>query len=267
MQAPDRFSVYQTIKGKGDTVVYAKEIKSKTIRAASRITDFLSRVRTYDKIIFARNLGAMIKAGLSLTRALSVMEKQTKNKKLKKVVSDIREDVSKGQSLSEAMKTMPDIFSSLFVSMVKAGEESGQLSEALKTISMQMERSYVLARKIRGAMIYPAVVISLMIVIGILMMIYMVPTLTATFEGLGVKLPATTRAIIAISDFIRTKYLVAISFIIVFSFLFVLIFRSKKGKRGLTFLTLHFPIIGNIIKESQRGKNRSNIFISVVFGS
>jgi type IV pilus assembly protein PilC len=249
MQAPDRFAVYQNIKSKGDTVVYVKEVKNKAVKAATKITDLLSRIKTYDKIIFAKNLGAMIKAGLALTRALSVMEKQTKNKKLKKVISNVREDISRGQSLSESMKSMPDVFSSLFVSMVKAGEESGQLSGSLKTISMQMERSYVLTRKIRGAMIYPTVVVSLMIAIGILMMVYMVPTLTATFEGLGVELPATTRIIIAISNFLRTQYLVALSFIITLAFLLFITFKSKRGKRVMTFATLHLPVIGNIVKE------------------
>src|SRR3989344_1377551 len=249
VEANDRFAVYQLAKDKGDTVVHVKELKSKTLHFFSRTTGFFGKIKAHDKVIFARNLGAMIQAGLPVTLALSVMERQVKNKKLKRVLLNIKDDISKGRSLSDSLRSMPGTFSSLFISMVKAGEESGKLSDALKVIGLQMEKSYVLARKIKGALLYPAVIVVIMIIIGVLMLVYMVPTLTATFEGLGVELPASTRAIIAVSDFLRTQYvltIVTVSGLIAATFLFS---RSRRGKRVLSLMLIHLPIIGYMVKE------------------
>jgi type IV pilus assembly protein PilC len=249
MEAPDRFAVYKKIKEAGGSVVYANEVKTNSFLSFAWAANFLGKVKTHEKIIFARNLSAMIQAGLSVTRALSVMEKQTKNKKLKAVLNEISEDISKGKSLSESMKSKPDIFPRLFVSMVKAGEEGGNLAGSLQVIAVQMEKTYNLNKKIRGALMYPAVIFSLMIVISILMLVYMVPTLASTFQGLGVKLPASTQAIISVSDFLRYHYLITLFTFLAIVAVTTLFHRSAKGKRFFDFALLHFPIFGTIVKE------------------
>lgn len=249
MDAPDRFSVYRKIKEAGDSIVYANEARSQAELWSGKLASFFGAVKTHEKIIFARNLAAMIEAGLSVTRAIAVMEKQTKNKKLKIVLQDLNEDISKGKSLSESMKTKTDMFSPLFISMVKAGEESGNLAGSLKVVSLQMEKAYLLTKKVRGALMYPAVILLIMIVIGILMLVYMVPTLTATFKGLGVTLPASTRFIIAISDFLRNHYVLFVSGVIGLIVLGVAFARSKVGKRFFDNLSVKFPIVGTIVKE------------------
>lgn len=248
IDAPDRFAVYRKIKKEGGTILFVNEVKKdfsflKTVRSA------FGGIKTYEKIIFARNLGAMIEAGLAVTRALGVMEKQTKKKKLKELFYKLNEEISHGKSLSDSLKQYSKIFSPLFISMVKAGEESGNLASSLKTVASQMDRSYALSRKVRGALIYPAVILSVMIVIGILMMIYMVPTLSSTFQGLGVELPATTRAIIAISDFLRTQFILFVSIVVVLIASVLTFFRSQKGKRIFDFLIIKLPLIGSLVKE------------------
>lgn len=249
MEAKDKNSLIQNIKKDGVTIISVEEIKSGGGMNLSGIIPFLNKVKSHDKIIFARNLGQMIEAGLPITRALSIMERQAKQGKFKKVLNGLNDSLSKGVPLSEAMKDYSDVFSNLFISMVKAGEESGNMSQSLKTVANQMEKSEQLTKKIKGAMMYPAVIFSLMIVIGVLMMIYMVPTLTNTFIGLGIKLPLSTRIIIGISNFLKSYYIFVIFGLIISFILGSLAFKSKRGGRIFDFVLIHLPIIGTITKE------------------
>jgi type IV pilus assembly protein PilC len=247
-EAPDRFAVYRKIKSEGGIVLNVNEVTKSRSLLNSALAIF-KNIKTQEKITFSRNLGSMIEAGLSVTRALAVMEKQTKNSKLKAVLHDLGEDISKGKTLSDGMKVYPKIFSPLFISMVKAGEESGNLASSLRTIALQMDKSYGLARKVRGALIYPGVVLSIMVIIGVLMMVYMVPTLSSTFKGLGVDLPLSTRTIIAISDFLRNHFLFTFLVIAVTAVLVSLGLHTKKGSRMYDSFIIHIPVIGLMVKE------------------
>ena len=188
-----------------------------------------------DKIIFAKNLGAMLKAGLSLSRSISIMEKQTGNYKFKKILADVGSDISKGSTLSGSLAKFPDVFSSLFSAMVKAGEESGSLSESLNIVGGQMEKTYMIQRKIRGALLYPAIIICAMLVVGALMLIFVVPTLTATFKELNVALPLSTQIIVGVSDFLVEHTIVAFLSLALFVGLAIMFFRSRRGKRIVDF--------------------------------
>lgn len=244
----DKFEVFNLIKDKGWKVVSVKEETKKKISFSMDIP-FLSAVKTHDKIIFARNLGQMVDAGLPITRGLSIMERQAKKGVLKKTLTALQDSLSKGNTLSDSMAEHPKVFSSLFVSMIKAGEESGNISLALKNISNQMEKSYLLTKKIRGAMMYPVVIFSLMAVIGVLMMVYMVPTLTETFTGLGIDLPLSTRIIIMISNFLKGYFLFVIFGTVALIVSLVLWFRTMSGKRVLDTISIKFPVIGEMVKQ------------------
>ncbi|MBX9691512.1 MAG: type II secretion system F family protein, partial [Cyanobacteria bacterium] len=159
------------------------------------------------------------------------------------------EEISRGVTLSDAMKLYPNVFSMLFISMVRAGEESGNLILALKNISNQMEKTYQLNKKVKGAMMYPAVIFCLMAVIGVLMMVYMVPTLTETFKGLGVKLPLSTRIIIAVSDAMKNYFLLMIGGVFGLAGGMYYALRTQKGKRASDYISLRIPVIGQIVKE------------------
>src|SRR3989344_2801694 len=250
LEAKDKFALYHSIKADGNTVVSAEEVKNKLPLSVSisKYLPFLDSVKAHDKIIFARNLSKMIDAGLPMTRALSIMEREAKND-FKSILGDLSNSLRKGNTLSDSMKNHPKVFSSLFISMVKAGEESGNLSTALKNVALQMEKTYQLNRKIKGALIYPIIILILMFVIGVLMMVYMVPTLTATFSGLGLDLPLSTRLIIGISNFLTSYFIVALLGFIVFIFTFVFCLRTKRGQRILDFVLIKSPIIGNITKQ------------------
>lgn len=253
-EASSRVELYAAIREEGGAVIEIKESKSK-IKTGSILGSLFGGIKTHDKILLARNLGSMIKAGLAVTRAMGVMEKQAKNKNLKKLLNDLANDVSKGETLSDSMQKRPNIFSALFISMVRAGEESGNLAGSLEIVASQMEKSYALVKKVRGALIYPAVILSAMVVIAILMLIYMVPTLTATFKGIGVELPLSTRVIIAISDFLVSHTLIVILGFIGLIFGAVTFFKSVLGKRIIDVVSIRLPVIGEIAKEVQSARS------------
>ena len=198
----------------------------------------------------ARNLSAMLGAGLSLSRALSVIERQSENKRLKVLVASVSDSVKRGSSFHEALAVHPQVFSDLFVSMAKAGEESGSLTGSLSSVGLQMERSQELTNKIRGAMIYPSIVITAIIIVGILMLIYVVPTLTSTFTQLGVKLPLATRAIVAASDFLVSNIVLVLGAGIVLVFGGTAFVRSRKGSNIVLIVALHLPVIKELIRET-----------------
>ncbi|MEI6843299.1 MAG: type II secretion system F family protein [bacterium] len=248
VEAKDKGSLYEIIRKDASAIVSIEESKNSTF-SFSKYISFFGGVKMHDKIVFARNLGQMIDAGLPINRGLSIMERQAKSGTFKKVLGSLNESLSKGNTLSDSMKNYPNVFPTLFIAMVRAGEESGNLSMALKNVALQMEKSYQLNKKIKGALMYPAVILTLMIIIGVLMMVYMVPTLTSTFVGLGIKLPWSTRLIITVSDFLKNNFLITIIGVIVATFLISAGFKTQKGGRMVDWTILRIPVIGEIVKE------------------
>ena len=209
----------------------------------------LQRVSLRDKIFFTKNLGVMIKAGLSLSQALTALAAQTPNKKFKKILEEVEQKVKKGESFAESLKQYPKIFNDLFVSMIASGEVSGNLENVLEQLHKQMTRDHELISKVRGAMIYPAIVITAMIGIGAAMIIFVIPKFVSIFEEINTELPLPTRMLIALSHFITSNGpLVAISLIITITVL-VKIFRTKKGKIFLHKLFLKLPILSPIVEK------------------
>lgn len=257
VEADDRFKVYSMARKENAQILSVEEVSSKGGSVSLTKKDILApfrRVKTTDKILFTRNLGAMLQAGLSLSRALSVIERQSKSIKLKEVVKDVASEIKKGSDLSSAMKKHPRAFSSLVTSMVAAGEEAGTLAESLATISDQLERAYDLKKKIRGAMIYPSVIVFVLITVGTGMMIYIVPTLTETFKSMDVDLPMSTQIVIAISDFLVAHTLVSFLGLVAFVAAFISSMRTQRGKRVFETVFLKIPIIGTLMKETNSAR-------------
>lgn len=155
-----------------------------------------------EKMNFARNLAVMIEAGISLSRGLETLSRQTKNKALKECLKSISEEIKTGKSFHESLKSYPKIFPLIFSAMVKSGEKTGNLNESLKILSEQLKKDYELRKRIKGAMTYPIIVLIAMFIIGAIMMVYVVPTLVANFKELNAELPATTKFFIKTSDLI-----------------------------------------------------------------
>jgi type IV pilus assembly protein PilC len=253
MEVADKTALFNAVSTNGSSLIYAEESEKK-IGLMEKINEKLATVKMHEKITFARNLSAMMSAGLSVSRAISVMRRQTKNAYFRKVLGDIEADIKKGQSLSEAFKRNPKVWGNLFVSMVKAGEESGDLSKSLAEISNQMEKTYMLQKKVKGAMMYPAIIVGVMLIIGVLMLIYVVPTLTSTFSELDVDLPASTQIVIFTSDFMKNNFLTFLALIALIFGSFYMIIKSAKGKSVIDYLLPRMPLIGNLVRESNSAK-------------
>ncbi|MEI6280769.1 MAG: type II secretion system F family protein [bacterium] len=247
--ASDRFSLMREIKSHGDVPLSITKKNNKFDNQVSFLNSLLSKVSISEQIIFTKNLSGMIKAGLSLYRALLVLKKQTKNPKLSKILVAISEDINSGGTLSSGLAKFPDVFSTLFVSMTRAGEESGNLAGALSDIGMNLEKSHSLTKKIHGALIYPGVIMSAMVVIGVLMFAFVVPTLANTFKELGVVLPASTRVLIFFGNFFSNNLILTFVIILGISFALYLLFRSKFIAKYIDFIVIRAPLMGTLAKE------------------
>ncbi len=253
IEATDKMSIYNDLKNRNETLISAEEVgtsKSKfNFNNISISFGPFGRIKLHDKIIFIKNLGSMLDAGLAISRALAVIEKQTRQKKFKDIVAAINKNISQGHTLSDSMKEYPVVFTPLMTSMVRAGEESGSLSQSLKVVSTQMETSYQLSRKIKGALMYPGIIVCAMIIIGFFMLTFVVPTLSATFKELNAELPTSTKIIMGLSDFLKDHFILAILIIAIAGILAYFGLKSTKGKRMMDFVVLHMPIISPITKE------------------
>ncbi len=250
-ETKDTRQLARTLKNQGFILIKAFPEKEKSKKERLDISiPFLSGVSLTEKLMFTRNLQVMISSGLPLPRTLQTLADQTKSAKFKKAIFEIREKIIKGNSFSSSLADHPDIFSELFQNMIKAGEEAGNLDEVLKILSQQIEREHELKTKIKGALVYPAVIILTMAGIGILMLVMVIPKIAETFEELGIELPLTTRAVIGFGTFLAEKWYLAILIIIGLFFLFWLILRTKKGKEKIDSLLLKLPIISPLIKKT-----------------
>ncbi len=248
MEASDKFSAAKQIRAKGEIPISINEQKKHSF-LMSLLTLSISKIKLREKIIFTRNLSGMLQAGLPMTKAIGVLMKQTTNKKFKDILSVLLDTINKGGTLSLGMSKYPHVFSSLFVSMIKAGEESGKISDTLDEIGRSLQKSFDLNKKIKSALTYPTIIICVIIIIGVLMMIYVVPSLTKTFTSVGAKLPASTQAIIWISTMLQEHLLLFVGAVAGFVFSIVLISKLKTTKKYFDLFVLHLPVVGNLVKE------------------
>jgi type IV pilus assembly protein PilC len=257
VSATDRFVVYGIAREQGHTVTTVEETSGFSLKRflnVEKLNYMLSRVKADELVMVTRNMGSMLTAGLTVSRALSVIQRQTKNPRLQGVMKKVIARINQGDQFNEALKEFPEVFDDLYVSMIAAGEESGNLAESLKTLAVQMERASNLKKKIKGAMIYPAIVITVMFVIAVLMMIYVMPQITGVFKGMDKELPATTQFLIGTSDLLVEHTLLSLGsmFGVIFGFIYFL--RSRIGKFGMSWLVTRLPVIGDMAKEANAAR-------------
>lgn len=251
IEAASRFEIYEQVRAEGGTVVALTELHGLALGQLAHFNISIGTGIKHTEVMrTAKNLAAMLSAGLSISRALSIIERQTSNTYLKKIAANLSDSIRKGSSLHEALALYPKVFPEIFVAMVRSGEESGSLSESLNAVALQMERSEELLRKIKGAMIYPAIVIGAVVIVAILMLIYVVPTLTNTFTALGVQVPLATRAIVAISNFMAGNVLLIAALLVAFVTGSIVFVRSAPGASAVLSVALRLPIIGELVRET-----------------
>lgn len=213
------------------------------------VSDFFVRVPFVQKMLFVHNLQIMLKAGLPLVSALKILAAQVENSKLKKVIGEIKSEVEAGKQLSEVLAHYPKIFPPIYVSMIAAGETAGQMEQSLAQVSNQMKKNHELTSRIRGALIYPAVILIAMTGIGIEMVIFVLPKIMVMFTEFNAELPLPTKILMGIMN-ITSRYgiYILIGTILLISFL-VWLLRQPSVRRKVHYFNLFLPIIGPIIKK------------------
>lgn len=208
---------------------------------------FFKSVSLVDKLMFTKHLAVMIKGGISLPKAISILGEQAKSPYFRKVLSQVSLSLKRGVSLHESLEGHPRVFPKIYRSMIEVGENLGNLEEILKLLAVQMKKDHELRSKVKGAMIYPLVVLSATIGIGILMMVVVIPRISKIFSELDLDLPLSTRIVIRTSDFIRNNTLLFIGGIIG-SFLLIRFFISSSwGKKIFHWLYLRIPVVKGLV--------------------
>lgn len=216
------------------------------------VEEHLTKVSFVEKIFFVSHLKTMIRAGISLVEALQILGKQSENARMKKMVGEIGTRVEKGQTLSDVLRDYPVVFPPIYVSMVASGEASGQLEQSLEQIETQMTKSQALISSIRGAMIYPCVVLCAMAGIGVMMVTVVLPKLIVIFKDFDSELPLATRILIVITNFMSNPINLVILVAVIggSTTAFVMLLKKQPPfKKLIHTLNLHLPIVGGVIKE------------------
>lgn len=249
MNAQNEFELAKTIRSKGLLLIRAVPEEGKK-KFTLNLSFSVLPVSLSEKIMLIRNLGVMFSTGLSLVKSLEVLAHQTKNPRLKKALLDIQTRINKGENLSDALNKYPNIFTDLFVNMIKVGEESGTLDDIFQILSLQLQKEHELKSKIKNAMIYPAIILVVMFLVGIVMVVFVIPNLNVFFESLNVEIPIYTKIVIYTGQFMSQKWYVVLLFLIILGTSFYFLIKTKIGKQTLDSTLLKIPLISPIIKKN-----------------
>jgi type IV pilus assembly protein PilC len=211
---------------------------------------FGTGIKTRDIVIFTRQFATMINAGLPLVQALDILAKQTENKAFAKVIEQVQHDVESGNTLADALRKHPKVFTDLFTNMVAAGEVGGILDVILLRLATFLEKSDALARKIKGAMVYPGVILAVAVGAVATLLIVVIPTFQAMFDGAGVALPGPTRFVIFMSETLQAYWYVILGAIAAIVFLIRYIYKTDSGELAIDRIMLRAPIFGNLLRKT-----------------
>ncbi|HEX6746568.1 MAG TPA: type II secretion system F family protein [Longimicrobium sp.] len=207
-------------------------------------------IKTREVVIFTRQFSTMINSGLPLVQSLTILAEQTENKNFKKIIAQVLQDIQSGQTLADALRRHPKVFTELYVNMVAAGEAGGILDVILMRLAVFLEKNDALARKIKGAMVYPLVMLIVVILCTTILLWKVVPVFAGMFTGAGLQLPAPTRVVLALSNFLQHYMWLVVLFWIAVVFGIRQYYKTDNGKLQLDRLMLRFPVLGNLLRKS-----------------
>jgi len=223
--------------------------KISKVREKKSITIFKPKVKAKNLAIFTRQLATMVDAGLPLVQSLDILADQEENPTLKETLNAVKDDVEAGLTFAAALKKHPKVFNNLFTNMVVAGEEAGTLDIILNRLAGFIEKAEALRRKVKSAMMYPAIVTFVAVVVVGILMVFVIPTFEKMFSEAHQQLPGLTQFVVDMSKFIRTHILIAIGVLIALFFLFRYIRKTDKGKRATDGFLLKLPVFGILLRK------------------
>jgi len=204
-------------------------------------------VNTFELVIFTRQLALLLESGVSIVRSLELLQVQITDRSLKKVLGEVVVDIRRGNSLSSAMEKHKHVFSKMYCRMVAVGEQSGGLESVLKNLADFIEKQAAAMQKLKSAMLYPAIVIGVAIVVAVIMITFLLPAITELFKALGGELPLQTRMLIWMMDFLKVYGLYLLAGIICLCVIVFAYTRTKKGRLNFDRFALRVPMLGRIV--------------------
>jgi len=243
-QAKDEKDLAKILKAEGFFLISAQLPDS--TKTKKELSFSFKKIKLAEKLMMTRNLQVMISAGVPLPRSLETLSLQTDNKYFKSVLTGIKEQIIQGSSLSESFAKYPRVFPEIYYSMVEVGEKTGNMEDILDILALQLERTYDLRSKVKGAMIYPAVILTAMVLIGIVMLIKVVPQLNETFIDLNLELPAMTVFIVNLGLTLQKYWYIVLLTLLALPTLFGYLMRQKSFKNNIDRLLLKIPFVKGI---------------------
>jgi len=249
IESKTRESAVETIQGKDLIIVDIEEDIGLSLEAIKEIN--IGGVPIKEKVIFMRQLSTMISASLPLTQALQILRDQAVNPKFKRVLGQVLYDIEGGSSLSKAFARNKGVFDDITMSLISAGENSGQLEIVMQRLALEMEKKKKLGERVRSAFIYPALIVVVIIAVIILLMTVLVPSMKEIYDDAGATLPWTTTLLINMSDFVLGYWYVIIIVLAVGGIFLKLFLDSNRGKRFFAMLAIKIPIFGKLMVDIQ----------------
>lgn len=247
----EKKQVYDQLREGGYVLISLEKISKNSSRGLflEKISEKFSRISLEDKMIFTRHLAVMIGAGLALPRSLDILKNQARTNKFKNIIEEIAGEIKKGKSLASSFEKFPGVFGTLYSNMIKAGEEGGNLQEILELLAEHMEKENSLRAKVKGALIYPALILVVMAGIAAAMMTMVVPKLAAIFFDMGVKLPFATKILIKISIWAKENFAALLTDFLILAVLIRIVCLFDAVKKIFHFLQLRVPFLGKFYKK------------------
>lgn len=243
LEAENREAVIQSLLAQNYSVLSLKEATT----SSKEINLSFGGVKTKDLVLITRQLATMIAAGLSIIRCFNILELQASNAKLKAALREIKQDISEGLPLWQALSKHPRIFSNIYVSMVKAGELGGMLDEVLERLCLHLEREQEINAKIKSASIYPAIISIFAIIMMMGIMIFVMPMFVDMFNSYGAELPSPTRMLIKISDFLRGYWMFWLPVVVIIIYALKKSGKTEGGREFWDKFYLKLPVVGKTI--------------------
>lgn len=232
-------------------------------RQFAGVTQIFSRIfqhiSTLEKVLFARYFALMLRAGFDVKRALGALQEQTNSKAFRRILDMLYQDIERGTTLADSMAKFPKVFSAIFLSFVRVGEMTGHLQESLSILAEQLQKEYDLKRTVRGAMMYPAVVVSALFAVGLAMLIFVIPKLAEVFEGFNVELPLPTRIILGLGTFFEAYWYLALLGLLLVGVVIWLLLRIHRVKAAVMHAFLYLPLFGPIIQKVNLARFSRNL--------
>ncbi|MBI3963438.1 MAG: type II secretion system F family protein [Candidatus Kerfeldbacteria bacterium] len=248
--AADIPALAASLSAEGLTLQHAEDRAHRTtMNSIDRALLKLSRVKLVEKVFFVQNLQVMLRAGFSIARALHTLGLQTPNKYFQMIIDDLQRQVEAGVSFAKALRTYPKVFPELIVNMIDIGEVSGKLDDVLRQIALQLRKEHAIKTKVRGALIYPVIVVIAMVGIGIAMLVFVIPKVSAIYLEVDAKLPLATRVLIATSNFIVGNGVLVVVLTTITVIVLIRVGRVRRVRFLLHRLSLRTPVLGPIVQK------------------